>query len=231
MPPYKSSQGATASQPKPRKKKPEEREVSISGLIACAEAIAKKPPKQFVVPFYAAQCAARAIKLRKRSTQWHGSQIDGLEEFERVAHAEDDESHAVFTSTLEHTLNILRPFIRKPQFADEEKEKISRHGSINDITNRFSKLEIEELADQEVDNAAVAIVEKSPATPRITYVVDNSEHERWVAMCCLLMDYNCVKEFIRSNWHEYLLVGLLTLSQRWRRRRPPFNCSGALCTI
>ena len=136
-----------------------------------------------------------------------------MEELERVAHAEDDESHAVFTSTLEHTLNILRPFIRKPQFTDEEKDKVSRHDSVDDITNRFSKLEIEELADQEVDNAAVAVVEKSPATPRITYVVDNGEHERLLAMCCLLMDYNCVKEFIRSNWHENLLgrtVDLIT---------------------
>jgi len=63
----------------------------------CAEAIIKKPPKQFVVPVYAAQCAARAIRQRKKSSQWHESQVDGLNGIERVAKEEGIAGHGFFT--------------------------------------------------------------------------------------------------------------------------------------
>ncbi|KAI4681841.1 uncharacterized protein J4E84_007437 [Alternaria hordeiaustralica] len=182
-----------------------QREVSISGLIACAEAIAEKPPKQFVVPVYAAQCAARAIRQRKKSSQWHESQVDGLDGIEKVVKEEDNAGHTFFTETLEHTLNILRPFICNAQHVKKTGDKAQRHDSMDDITNRFSKLEIEELADQEVESAAIAVAEKPPARSRITYVVDNSEEERQVAMESLLHDHLRIKQAIRKAWQEYLL--------------------------
>ncbi|KAI4936751.1 uncharacterized protein J4E92_001476 [Alternaria infectoria] len=205
-PPYKSSLESTASKSQARKKKKlEEREVSISGLIACAEAIVEKPPRQFVVPVYAAQCAARAIRQRKKSSQWHESQVDGLDGIEKVVKEEDNAGHTFFTETLEHTLNILRPFICNAQHANKTGDKAQRHRSMDDITNRFSRLEIEELADQEVESAAVAVAEKPPTTSRIRYVVDNSEEERQVAMESLLHDHLRIKQAIRKAWQEYLL--------------------------
>ncbi|KAI4658885.1 uncharacterized protein J4E79_006645 [Alternaria viburni] len=205
-PPYKSSLESTASKSQARKKKKlEEREVSISGLIACAEAIVEKPPRQFVVPVYAAQCAARAIRQRKKSSQWHESQVDGLDGIEKVVKEEDNAGHTFFTETLEHTLNILRPFICNAQHANKTGDKAQRHHSMDDITNRFSRLEIEELADQEVESAAVAVAEKPPTTSRIRYVVDNSEEERQVAMESLLHDHLRIKQAIRKAWQEYLL--------------------------
>ncbi|KAI4679847.1 hypothetical protein J4E81_010252 [Alternaria sp. BMP 2799] len=211
-PPYKSSLDSTASKSQARKKKKlEEREVSVSGLIACAEAIAEKPPKQFVVPVYAAQCAARAIRQRKKSSQWHESQVDGLDGIEKVVKEEDNAGHTFFTETLEHTLNILRPFICNAQHVNKTGDKAQRHDSMDDITNRFSKLEIEELADQEVESAAIAVAEKPPTTSRITYFVDNSEEERQVAMESLLHDHLRIKQAIRKAWQEYLLDRKLDL--------------------
>jgi len=158
-----------------------------------------------MVPVYATQCAARAIRQRKKSSQWHESQVDGLDGIEKVVKEEDNAGHTFFTETLEHTLNILRPFICNAQNGNKTGDKAQRHDSMDDITNRFSKLEIEELADQEVESAAIAVAEKPPATSRITYVFDNSEEERQVAMESLLHDHLRIKQAIRKAWQEYLL--------------------------
>ncbi|KAI4696647.1 uncharacterized protein J4E88_000824 [Alternaria novae-zelandiae] len=210
-PPYKSSSGSTASQSRSQKKKSEEREVSISGLVACAEAIIKKPPKQFVVPVYAAQCAARAIRQRKKSSQWHESQVDGLDGTERVAKEEGIAGHAFFTETLEQTLNILRPFIPKTRHSVSADGKTIRHDSMEDITNRFTKLEIEELADEEVESAIPVATEKTSPNPRITYVVDNSKDEGNAAMDFLMYDYTRIKELIHLTWQSYLIIRNLDL--------------------
>jgi hypothetical protein len=47
-PPYKSSQPPVAqNKSRSKNKKPEQREISNKALILCADAILKKPPKQF----------------------------------------------------------------------------------------------------------------------------------------------------------------------------------------
>jgi hypothetical protein len=61
-PQYTSPRGSR-SKNKPRS---EQREISSSGLILCAEAILKKPPRQFAVPLYASESAVRAIRLNPR---------------------------------------------------------------------------------------------------------------------------------------------------------------------
>jgi hypothetical protein len=137
--------------------------------------------------------------------QWHSSQVDELDATKRVAHVEADDAHAFVTSTLEHTLNVLRPFIPKAKHDDGVISKTAPCSLAEDITNRFSKLENEELADEEVDSASSAAAEKRPATPRVTYVVDNREKERLVvAMSFLLAAHVRIKEVIRLVWKKYL---------------------------
>jgi hypothetical protein len=61
----------------------------------CVEAIVNKLVKRFVGLLYATQCAARALKQRKKPMQWHSSQVDGLDATESVAHAEEDDAHGL----------------------------------------------------------------------------------------------------------------------------------------
>jgi hypothetical protein len=112
-------------------KRPGQREISNKALILCAEAILKKPPKQFTVPLYASKSAARAIRLRNKSTLWHVEQTDTVDETEQGSYLQSNDRHASFTSTLcERSVGTVFQLPNPDAIysRDEEKErKVGRH--------------------------------------------------------------------------------------------------------
>jgi len=198
-PPYTSS---GAARPKARSKKPEQREITTKGLLACAEAIVKKPPKQFEVPLYAAKSAARAIRQRTKISSWYENQAQHLDEADQDAFSESNDAHNFFTNTLKRTLELLRPFISKAKESGDRR-KNAEPASIESITNRFSKLEIEELADQDLDDAVGETAPKPSAAPRITYVVDQGKEDLWAAIQFLFEDFSRIKMIVITTWYHF----------------------------
>jgi hypothetical protein len=108
---------------------------------------------------------------------------------------ESNDGHTSFTSTLQRTLDLLRPYIPdlRAQIPDGEPGQAA---SFEEVTNRFSKLELEELADQDLEQPTRAATQKPATPPKVTYVVDNGKEERWIAMNFLLHDFTCIKSIL-----------------------------------
>ncbi|KAF2818772.1 hypothetical protein CC86DRAFT_413658 [Ophiobolus disseminans] len=179
------------------------RHITTKGLLACAETIVKKPPKQFEVPLYVAESAARAIRQRTKATAWHlGQTTQDLKEIDGDNYSESNDAHAFFTTTLKRTLELLRPFIQKVRRAKE-----ARTTPVDEITNRFSTLEIEGLADKDISEVNGETVPTPAVTPRITYVVDQGLEDLHFAIVFFLMTFSQIKEVVRTTWHRYAIDG------------------------
>ncbi|KAI4679873.1 hypothetical protein J4E81_010278 [Alternaria sp. BMP 2799] len=189
---------------KARKAEPKQaRKVTISDLAICADAIVKKPPKKFVVPLYASRAAARAIRHRTKSTLWHESQTQKVDEDLQPAFAASNEAHATFTGTLQYVLDLLKPFITTGRVAPRPDGRATL-ASFDSLNTRFSNLELEELADQEPESGGQSTFVARPATTsKTTYTTDNREDDRMIAMNMLLRDYNQIKGVVRWIWVLY----------------------------
>jgi hypothetical protein len=64
------------------------------------------------------------------------------------------------------------------------------------VTNRFSKLKLEELADQDLEQPTKAATQKPATPPKVTYVVGKGKEKRWIAMNFLLHDFTCIKSIL-----------------------------------
>jgi hypothetical protein len=133
-----------------------------------------------------------------------------VDETERESYTQSNDSHASFTTTLEHTLNLLRPYIPNPRARQPDCE-LGPAAPLEEVTNRFSKLELKELVDQNFEEPTEAAMQKPAALSRVKYVVDNSEEERWTAMNFLLYDYAHIRSIIHITWHSYLIDKTLNL--------------------
>ncbi|KAI4681815.1 uncharacterized protein J4E84_007411 [Alternaria hordeiaustralica] len=186
-------------------KSPQARKVTINDLRTCADAIAKKPPKKFVVPLYASRAAARAIRQRTKSTKWHENQTEHVDPNLQHTFTASNEAHATFTGTLEYTLNLLKPFITTGKATPKPSDHATQT-PIDGLNTRFSKLDIGELADQEPGSGGQSTFVARPATTSKTnYTVDNREDDRMIAMNMLLQDYNEIKGVVKGIWLLYHL--------------------------
>jgi hypothetical protein len=150
---------------------------------------------------YAVKSAARAIRQRTKSTLWHDAQTDAVDETEQDSYVQSNDNHPSFTSTLQRTLDLLQPYISN-RSADQPDGEPGPAASLEEVTNRFSKLEMEELADQDLEEPTKRATSK-PATPsRVTYIVNNGDEERGIAMNFLLSDYSRIKS-VYVTCHEY----------------------------
>lgn len=200
-PPYKSTGPGAQSKSKARSKKPEQREASNKSLLACATAIISKPPKQFEVLHHVTRSAARAIRQRTKTTLWHPDQPQDLDEDTREHITESNDAHAYFNSILKRTLELLRPFIpRKTKSQNDHNQEAA--ASVDTLSNRFRALEIDGLAEEDL-GTSTDVPDQKPTAPRVTYVVDQSKEDQWLAMASLLHDYTNLKMVIGNTWKHY----------------------------
>ena len=133
-------------------------------------------------------------------------------EADHDAFSDDNDTHNFFTNTLKRTLELLRPFIPKAKKAADKSKQV-HPASVEDITNRFSALEIEDLADQDLEDTTNETAPKQSATPRITYVVDQGKEDLWVAIQFLLDDFHRLKTTVSTTLTHFATdkdLGLIT---------------------
>ncbi|KAI4696621.1 uncharacterized protein J4E88_000798 [Alternaria novae-zelandiae] len=195
---------ARAAEPKaPKAKSSQARRITINDLKTCASAIAEKPPKKFVVPLYASRAAARAIRHRTKSTLWHETQTQNVDEDLKPAFAASNEAHATFTGALGYVLDLLKPFITTGKATPKPGEPTTQT-PIDGLSTRFSNLDIEELAEQEPESGGQTTTTARPApTSKTTYTVDNQKEDRFIAMSMLIRDYNQIKTIVTATWDHY----------------------------
>ncbi|KAI1681665.1 S-malonyltransferase [Pyrenophora tritici-repentis] len=76
--------------------------------------------------------------------------------------------------------------------------------SIDDLTSRFSVLEIEELAVEGPDSIEQTKPAATPAPPpKVVYTLETIDEGRWFAMYCLLRDYNSIKAVNIMVWESF----------------------------
>jgi hypothetical protein len=143
----------------------------------------------------------RAIHARQRCAEWFQTSM--------VENKYSNEGHQHFIEVLEQTLDILEthkaPRGNKAQAHSMDKKEQNMNTLLQEITNRFQPLEVEESVDSDDFECIIAGTD-------VWELEEESEETRMSLMIfCFLKDLHRIKEFLHSTWKRYK-EGTLDLS-------------------
>ncbi|PQE28413.1 Ank-repeat mbp1 protein [Rutstroemia sp. NJR-2017a BBW] len=188
--------------------KPENHVVDTSELLGLAHTISNSKNSSIIVPTEIIRAGIRAVSARKKCTAY----------FESITNKNDDEklrrneSHAYFTKLMEDVLIILQPHFAPSTTPKDSTEQPS--GSLlQDLQNRFARLEVEEPEEQDDEKEVEA-----PVTNQLTiYELRATDEkaaveEQAFAYFCLFGELEKVRSYLKAVWTDYKLerTGIIT---------------------
>jgi len=189
--------------------------IRVSQFVELAGVIAKKG-EDVVIPKTIVAMIRQIIKMRRSISRYYSMQSYGNPD-DRDLRA-DNHKHIHFISRLEDVLKILESQTLPPDTTPQADVHSSTAGtapkgdSTDDLSNRFSALEVEEPIDFDTDDtASTASVPSSSLPPRReqrhNVVFDASEEEAAeeldFAVFCLFEDLRRIRMFIEQVWKDY----------------------------
>ena len=199
--------------------------IRLSQFIELATAIAKSARNNFKIPKAIPELIVQIIKMRGSVSAYYKMQSRSRPDDHKLRG--DNSKHRYFISKLEDVLEILNAVaepstdgVTQPQDALKNSRKQAQDISAEDLSNRFSALEVEEPTGLELHANSLSLSEKAEK-PRPRYdhavVYDASEYEDEeidFAVFCLFEDLRRIRIFLDQVWQDYNLgkLDLMTAS-------------------
>ncbi|KAI1081969.1 hypothetical protein F5B20DRAFT_588088 [Whalleya microplaca] len=182
--------------------------ISVSDFSFMAKTIADFRPK-VIVPEALDNLFRRAIDTRREFTQWYQKHCP--------EEKESNERHAHFTSVLTNTWEILRPFkaARTAPATKKKKENPPKIPEPEDtsasLSNRFSRLEVEEPSEQGPQNETSSSAELDDNNYELTDIEpvklvktqEDLEADFFFAIIAFMKELDEVRSYIRTIWKSY----------------------------
>lgn len=167
-------------------------------LLPLARAVTDS--KSVTVPSYIIQAGLRAVSLRKKFTEWFQSKTG--QQDQDIAQSNTQHSH--FTGLIEEIIMILQPcFAESATKAAKVPDTDSE--TIEEITNRFASLEVEEPTEE---TGEPEYQSSNTSQERVVYDVEPPKTKQDIAsekifsLYCLFDDLQKLRLFVAELWIE-----------------------------
>ena len=180
-------------------------EMTSRSLIEQAEVVGNSGRAK--IPVNVLKVARRAIKARKRCTNW----------FTETKSKDEacTQAHAHFTAVLEQALSILKPCYQNQSLSSDHQPILRRPAQTfsDDLTNRFRMLQVED-EDNDVNITAPEIAVEQEGISEKSQPEGLSEQEVWelqeefriqigFIVFCFFEDLHRIQDFLKKVWKEY----------------------------
>ncbi|PQE07346.1 Ank-repeat mbp1 protein [Rutstroemia sp. NJR-2017a WRK4] len=181
--------------------KPENHVVDTSELLGLAHTISNSKNSSIIVPTEIIRAGIRAVSARRKCTAY----------FESITNKDDDEklsrneSHAYFTKLMEDVLVILQPHFA-PSTTPKDSTKQPSGSLLQDLQNRFARLEVEEPEEPDDEKEVEAPVDNHLTIYELRATNEKAAvEEQAFAYFCLFGELDKVRSHLEAVWTDYKL--------------------------